>query len=75
MIDCRSVVIAVILVGLVALLEESAGAEIGQIKNVARQVFLFRNNVEHPAKAGDLIEQADVVTTQSSSPGSSIAWN
>jgi hypothetical protein len=46
-----------------SLLEGSAGAEIGQIKNVAGQVFLFRNNVEQRAKAGDLIEQADVVTT------------
>jgi hypothetical protein len=51
MIDCRSVVIAVILVGLAAPLEGSAGAEIGQIKNVAGQVFLFWNNVEQPAKA------------------------
>ena len=41
----------------------SAWAEIGQIKNVAGQVFLLRNNVQQPAKAGDLVEQADVVTT------------
>ena len=41
----------------------SAWAEIGQIKNVAGQVFLLRNNVQQPAKAGDLVEQADVLTT------------
>src|SRR5215470_7457525 len=41
----------------------SAWAEIGQIKNVAGQVFLLRNDVQQPAKAGDLVEQADVLTT------------
>ena len=40
-----------------------AAAEIGQIKNVAGQVFLVRNNVQQTAKAGDLLEQADVLTT------------
>jgi hypothetical protein len=69
MTDWRRGVIAAILAGLAALLEGSAGAEIGQIKNVAGQVFLFRNNVQQPAKAGDLIEQADVVTT---GPNSSV---
>lgn len=38
-------------------------AEIGQIKNVAGQVFLVRNNNQQPAKAGDLLEQADVLMT------------
>jgi hypothetical protein len=38
-------------------------AEIGQIKNISGQVFLTRNNAQQPAKAGDLVEQADVVTT------------
>src|SRR5499425_1067965 len=41
----------------------SAWAEIGQIKNVAGQVSLVRNNVQQPAKTGDLLEQADVLTT------------
>jgi len=40
-----------------------AAAEIGQIKNISGQVFLLRNNAQQPAKAGDLVEQADVVTT------------
>ena len=38
-------------------------AEIGQIKNIAGQVFLLRNNNQQPAKAGDLLEQADVLIT------------
>lgn len=40
-----------------------AAAEVGQIKNVIGQVFLLRNNNQQPAKAGDLVEQADVLTT------------
>ncbi len=47
----------------VILFGHSAWAEIGQIKNVTGQVFLSRNNVQQPAKTGDLIEQADVLTT------------
>lgn len=54
---------AVVFAGCVLLLGHSAWAEIGQIKNVKGQVFLLRNNVQRPAKAGDLIEQADVLTT------------
>lgn len=65
----RHVVIAVILAGFLALPKGSFAAEIGQIKNVSGQVFLLRNNVQQPAKAGDLIEQADVVTT---GPNSSV---
>jgi hypothetical protein len=59
----RYAVIAVIVAGFTALIEGSAWAQIGQIKNVAGQVFILRNNLQKPAKAGDLIEQADVVTT------------
>jgi hypothetical protein len=40
-----------------------ATTEIGQIKNTAGQVFLMRNNNQQPAKAGDIVEQADIVTT------------
>jgi len=65
----RSAVIAVILAGFAALPGRSAWAEIGQIKNVAGQVSLFRNNTQQPAKAGDLIEQADVLIT---GPNSSV---
>jgi hypothetical protein len=56
-------VIAALIAWFVPLLGHSAWAEIGQIKNVAGQVFLSRNNVQQPAKIGDLIEQADVLTT------------
>ena len=41
----------------------TSAAEIGQIKNVAGQVFLLRNNNQQPAKAGDLVEEADIITT------------
>ncbi len=44
-------------------LARTAWAEIGQIKNVSGQVSLWRNNVQQTAKAGDLLEQADVLTT------------
>ena len=59
----RHAVIAALIAWLVTLLGHSAWAEIGQIKNVAGQVFLSRNNVQQPARTGDLIEQADVLTT------------
>ena len=59
----RHGVIAVLIAWFVTLLGDSAWAEIGQIKNVAGQVFLSRNNVQQPAKTGELIEQADVLTT------------
>ena len=41
----------------------AAAAEIGQIKNTAGQVFLLRNNNPQPAKAGDVVHEADIVTT------------
>jgi len=44
-------------------IQTAAAAEVGQIKNVIGQVFLLRNNNQQPAKAGDLVEQADVLTT------------
>jgi hypothetical protein len=59
----RHAVIAVLVAWFVTLLGHSAWAEIGQIKNVAGQVLLSRNNVQQPAKTGDLVEQADVLTT------------
>ena len=40
-----------------------AGVEIGQIKNTSGQVFLLRNNNQQPAKAGDIVEQADIIIT------------
>jgi hypothetical protein len=54
----------VILFGLTAGgMDGVAWGEIGQIKNVSGQVSLWRNNVQQTAKAGDLLEQADVLTT------------
>ena len=59
----RHAVIAALVPWFGALLGHSAWAEIGQIKNIAGQVSLLRNNIQQPAKTGDLIEQADVLTT------------
>ena len=55
--------IAAAIAGLGLGIQTAAAAEIGQIKNVTGQVFLLRNNAQQPAKAGDLVEQADIVTT------------
>lgn len=63
MIDGRSLMVASFLAGFAILSRESAWAQIGQIKNIAGQVFLSRSGVERSAKAGDLVEQTDVVTT------------
>jgi hypothetical protein len=58
----------VILFGLLVCgFERDAWAEIGQIKNVSGQVSVWRNNVQQTAKAGDLLEQADVLTTGANS--------
>ena len=59
----RHAIIAVAIALFVTLLGHAARAQIGQIKNVAGQVSLVRNNVQQPAKTGDLLEQADVLTT------------
>src|SRR5215510_10479801 len=63
MIRWRHAVIAVLIAWFVILLGHSVWAQIGQIKNVAGQVSLVRNNVQQPAKTGDPLEQADVLTT------------
>lgn len=63
MTEWRHVTIAVLIAWFVTLLDHSAWAEIGQVKNVAGQVLLSRNNVQQTVKTGDLIEQADVLTT------------
>ena len=41
----------------------ATNSSIGQIKNIAGQVSLMRNNNSQPAKAGDLVEEADIITT------------
>jgi hypothetical protein len=40
-----------------------AGAEIGQIKTATGEVTIMRNNVQQPAKVGDLLEAADILVT------------
>ena len=42
---------------------QCAQAAIGQIKKLDGQVFIIRNDLQHAAKVGDLIEQPDVLTT------------
>lgn len=55
--------VVIVAVVLAAWAQTIPAAEIGQIKNVAGQVFLVRNGVQQTAKAGDLLEQADLLTT------------
>lgn len=59
----RLVVMAGIVVGTFLVRPNAAWAEIGQIKTVTGTVSLVRNNVQLPAKAGDVLEQADILTT------------
>lgn len=42
-------------------------ASVGQIKNVTGEVILLRNNNQRTARTGDLVEQADVITTGANS--------
>jgi hypothetical protein len=57
--------LAVVCAGLVVTAGPAHAAEIGQIKNTAGQVFLLRNNNQQPAKARDIVEQADIIVTGS----------
>ena len=59
----RLVVLACIVVFSSLMRPGAAWAEIGQIKTVTGAVSLVRNNVQLPAKVGDVLEQADVLTT------------
>ncbi|MGZ8453932.1 MAG: FecR family protein [Candidatus Binatia bacterium] len=52
-----------ILLGLIVATTSSASADIGQIKNVSGAVFILRQSVQQPAKAGDLVQQSDVLIT------------
>ena len=54
---------AIFLVGFIFAWTSAAWAEIGQIKNLSGEVFLLRNNAQQPAKAGDLVEQSDLLIT------------
>jgi len=53
--------VACALLGIAA--QPAAAAEIGQIKNTTGQVILLRNNTEQAAKAGDVVEQGDILIT------------
>jgi hypothetical protein len=57
--------LAVVCAGLAVTAGPAHAAEIGQIKNTAGQVFLLRNNNQQPAKARDIVEQADIIVTGS----------
>lgn len=45
------------------MLVSSALAQIGQIKTLNGEVFIIRNGTKMPAKARDLLQQADVIET------------
>lgn len=45
------------------MLVSSALAQIGQIKTLNGEVFIIRNGTKLPAKARDLLQQADVIET------------
>ncbi len=45
----------------------TATTSVGQIKNLTGQVVLLRNNNQQQAKPGDLLEQADLITTGANS--------
>lgn len=55
--------LAILVTGLAIGWGAPAWAEIGQIKNTYGQVFLSRNSAQQPAKAGDLVEQSDILIT------------
>jgi hypothetical protein len=57
------IIVAAVWAALAVIAGPAEAAEIGQIKNTTGQVFLLRNNNQQPAKPGDLVEQADIVTT------------
>jgi hypothetical protein len=63
---CIHRVFALILFGLFAFALD-LWAEIGQIKNVSGDVSVWRHNVQQTARVGDLLEQADVLTTGANS--------
>jgi hypothetical protein len=45
----------------------AAWAQIGQIKTVTGEVLIVRENVQQPAKAGDLLAPADAIITGANS--------
>jgi len=49
--------------GVVIASATSVLADIGQIKNIRGEVFVVRQTVQLPAKAGDLVQQSDVIIT------------
>ena len=52
-----------VLIGFIVATATVAFADIGQIKNVSGEVFLLRQTVQSPAKAGELVQQSDVIIT------------
>ena len=56
-------VMGCLVLGTAVTVASAVGVEIGQIKAVTGDVHIIRDNVQRPAKAGDLLEQADTVVT------------
>ena len=63
MTNWRTVVNVCILVVALTWVAQQAWADIGQIKTLTGEVSIIRDNVEQPAKAGDLLKQADTIIT------------
>ena len=63
MLYIRYVIAATFVAVLLIALAMPAAAQIGQIKNASGQVSIIRNNAQQPARPGDLVEKADVITT------------
>ena len=63
MTNWRTVVTVYILVVAFTGVAQQAWADIGQIKTLRGEVIIIRDNVKQPAKAGDLLKQADTIMT------------
>lgn len=61
----RLPLIGLIVFFLVIMLVDFALAQIGQIKTLKGEVFIIRDGTKMPAKARDLLKQADVIETGS----------
>lgn len=56
-------VMGCLMLGTAVTVASAVRVEIGQIKAVTGDVHIIRDNVQRPAKAGDLLEQSDMVVT------------
>ena len=58
-----AVVVWTVVVSATTLTQAAWADAIGQIKTLSGDVFIVRENVKSPAKAGDLLEKADTLMT------------